>query len=69
MPNGLEKILTRAFKNCVNLKVVNIPDTVTKIGNSAFEGCTALEKIYVEKGSYAEQWAKDNGLESKLAYK
>ena len=33
------------FANCTNLKTVNIPNTITDIGDSTFRGCTALELI------------------------
>lgn len=36
-----------AFKNCVNLKEVVIPNSVTYIGSSAFSGCTGLTKITI----------------------
>ena len=41
----ITKIDDNVFKDCTNLKTVTIPDTVTEIGNSAFEGCRSLEKI------------------------
>ena len=41
------KIDSGVFKDCTNLKAVNIPDTVTEIGNSAFENCKSLEKINI----------------------
>ena len=41
------KVDSEVFKDCANLKAVNIPDTVTEIGNSAFENCKSLEKINI----------------------
>ncbi len=41
------KIESEVFKDCTNLKAVNIPDTVTEIGESAFENCRVLEKINI----------------------
>ena len=41
------KIDSGVFKDCTNLKAVNIPDTVTEIGNSAFENCKSLEKVNI----------------------
>ncbi len=41
------KIDSEVFKDCTNLKSVNIPDTVTEIGESAFENCRVLEKINI----------------------
>lgn len=36
-----------AFKNCVFLETVRIPEGVTTIGNLAFNGCTSLEEINI----------------------
>ncbi len=34
-----------SFKDCVGLKTITIPDSITDIEDSAFEGCTALTEI------------------------
>ena len=39
---GLTTIPNNAFKNCTNLTRVVIPENVTTIGTSAFQGCSAL---------------------------
>ncbi|MBQ3575372.1 MAG: leucine-rich repeat domain-containing protein, partial [Clostridia bacterium] len=36
-----------AFRNCVNIREITLPETLTSIAANAFEGCTGLEKITV----------------------
>ena len=49
--NGnITKIGNNAFKDCYNLKSVNIPDNVTSIGDLAFADCYNLTAFY---GKYA----------------
>ena len=50
-----------AFKNCVDLKIAYLPSSVTFIGANAFYGCLNVT-IYCEKGSYAENYARNNHL-------
>jgi hypothetical protein len=58
MGNNLWSIGSSAFKECTQLKEINIPN-VTKIESNAFLGCTNLKKIVLGKvesiGSYAFQ--------------
>lgn len=51
-----------AFKNQKQLKSIELPESVTSIDPSAFEG-SGLETIYGVKGSYAETFANENGFE------
>jgi hypothetical protein len=39
------------YEPCISLKSITIPASVTSIGQSAFEGCTALETVHFEAGS------------------
>ena len=41
IPSGIETIEPHAFFGCKSLKSITIPDTVTYIGFSSFEGCTS----------------------------
>lgn len=43
---GIEK---SAFKNCVKLCKVDIPETVSSVGDEAFYGCSSLEKLNLPK--------------------
>lgn len=42
LPEHLQVIDVRAFYNCSGLKTIEIPTEVTRIGNGAFAGCTAM---------------------------
>ena len=50
-----------AFKGCTSLTSINIPNSVTNIGNYVFSGCTNFT-IYCEQGSYAETYAKEENI-------
>ena len=38
-------VADEAFRNCDNLKSVEIPATVREVGESAFRGCSSLERV------------------------
>ena len=44
--DGVERIPNYLFRNCGGLTSVEIPSSVTSIGNQAFYGCTNLAEIY-----------------------
>ena len=50
-----EEIADNVFNGCQFLRSISIPDTVTKIGVSAFTDCKSLDKVYV---SSVEAWLK-----------
>ena len=58
-----------AFWNWRNLTSIEIPEGVTSIGPEAFYHCRSLKSIIVSQGSYAEQWAKDEGYADMLVLK
>lgn len=49
IPDGVEKILSGAFRNCKKLESVFLPETLSYIGSYAFSGCDKLSKITVPK--------------------
>ena len=56
IPNTVKTILGEAFKDCAELKKVDLGSSVEKIGADAFENCTSLTEITIPKsvkeGSY-----------------
>lgn len=46
-PEGITKIPTYAFADCVSLENITIPDTVTEIGTAAFRACDAFTSISI----------------------
>ena len=75
IPDSVETIGDDAFSNCPNLKRVDIPASVRSIGKNVFS-CYKFDRdgliiettissnltIYGIKGSYAETYAKQNGI-------
>ncbi|WP_302186298.1 leucine-rich repeat protein [uncultured Ruminococcus sp.] len=51
----------RAFENCSALETITIPNSVTSILESAFDGCKNLT-IMGYKNSVAENYAKENEI-------
>ena len=60
LPGTIREIGDSAFYGN-DLFSVRVPSSVTKIGNDAFKGNPGLV-LQVEKGSYAETYAKSNGI-------
>ncbi len=61
IPDSVTSIRESAFSGCTSLTAITIPDSVTSIGNGAFYECTGLT-ISGKSGSYAETYAKENGI-------
>jgi hypothetical protein len=45
--SGLKEIKSRSFYNCTSLKSIDIPETVTTIGDEAFMYCSSLTSVYI----------------------
>lgn len=45
IPEGVEKIGSRAFKGCTKLSGISIPESLQIIGESAFSGCERMENL------------------------
>jgi hypothetical protein len=58
--NKVEYIGYKAFANQTVINSVVIPDTVSAIGENAFEGCVNLESIHVDKDN--RQFASADGV-------
>ena len=61
LPESLITIGDRAFANTKNLRHIYIPQSTTEIGKDVFAG-TKHVMITVAPGSYARNWAKNNGI-------
>lgn len=65
LPSSLWTIGNYAFGNCSSLKSITIPSSVSSISDNAFEGCDGLT-IRCYRGSYALQYAWDNGIDFEI---
>ncbi|MDO4632794.1 MAG: leucine-rich repeat protein [Eubacteriales bacterium] len=50
LPEGLQRINTKAFCGCIALKEITIPNSVTEIDQEAFLGCESLETVKLPVG-------------------
>lgn len=65
IPNGVTRIEEAAFGGCTSLEEAHIPASVTEMKGTGQSGVFANSDnvtIYASAGSYAEQYAKDNGI-------
>ena len=65
--NGIRNIDDFCFDECceltnvVKLEIIIIPDSVTEIDSSAFDGCDGLT-VYCSDGSYAHHFAEEHNI-------
>ena len=62
IPNNVKSIGKWAFSYCYSLTNVVISDSVTSIGDYAFAACPSSLTIYAHANTYAETYAKSEGL-------
>ena len=62
IPSSVREIDWFAFSGCTCLESVTIPSSVLTINYGAFDYCPKSMKVYCEKGSYAEAYAKSWGM-------
>ena len=51
---NVTRIGQNAFKNCLNLKTIEIPSTITTIGDDAFMNCPKLTELYFDAAKIQE---------------
>jgi hypothetical protein len=59
----VESIGSGAFAECADLEEIYIPATVTSIGSDAFAGCSDHLCIRGYANSFAEAYARNNGIQ------
>lgn len=64
--DGVKSIGREAFNYCTSLEKVEIPTSVSEIGSQVFNCCEKVT-VYAPTSSYAETYAKDNGVEFKAS--
>ncbi len=60
--NRLARIESKAFADCSNLQLIEIPESVQFIADDAFSGCTTTLIVTGLPGSYVDEYCKRNGL-------
>ena len=60
LPDGLVSIGSKAFADS-SVKSINLPDSVTRIADDAFEGCDNL-RCWGAPGTYGEQWCREHQI-------
>ena len=61
LPETIRTIGEMAFVNCVELVDINIPSSVTYMGDDVFKNCPKVN-VFVVKGSYGETYCRQNSI-------
>ena len=62
LPYGCRTIGASAFRDCTQLRFVEIPESVTSIDGSAFDGCADDLIIVTTSGSEAKRFANEHNI-------
>ena len=49
--SGVEEISENAFKECVKLEEIILPESLKEIGNESFRGCSKLKKMDIPENT------------------
>lgn len=66
IPNSVEVICKHAFYLCVNLEKITIPESLKKMENNPFSGCSKLELINNSKTYYIKDNVIYNGFKTQV---
>ena len=61
-PSSLVEIGWEAFRGCTSLVEIAFLSALTEIDDEAFQECESLAIVRGVKGTYAETWARENGI-------
>ena len=64
LPQSLESIGWFAFRGCIALSEIEVPENVSKIEYGAFDNCNANLTFVCKQGSYAEEYAQSYGYKT-----
>lgn len=65
IPSGVSEINADAFYGCSKLSKVTLPESISLIGEDAFSACSAKIVFVAKEGSFAYNWAIENGFKVK----
>ncbi len=66
IPDSVTEMHDYVFGWCESLSELKLPNSVTEIGDSLLHYCEDNVTVYVKSGSYAETYAKEEGLNYKV---